>query len=69
MGSLASERYRYGLFLNPQPGDPCITDLAEAERLAKKMSIDNGGTPVAIWDSDDTTLRLYAGYEEFLPAK
>ena len=64
-----SERYRYGLFLNPQPKDPSITDLAEAERQAKKMSVDNQGAPVAVWDKDDRTLKLFAGYEEFEPAK
>jgi hypothetical protein len=64
-----SEQYRYGLFLNPQRRDPVLTDLGEAERQAKKMSVDNRGTPVAVWDSDDRTLKLFAGYEEFEPAR
>lgn len=45
-----SEQYRYGLFLNLQPNDPVLTDRVEAERLAKKMSVDNQGAPVAVWD-------------------
>lgn len=64
-----SERYRYGLFLNPQPTDKWLTDGAEAERLAKQMSLDNRGTPVAVWGEDDRTLKLFAGYEEFVPAQ
>lgn len=63
-----SAQYRYGLYLNPQPGDFWLTDLAEAERIARKMSVDNQGTPVAVWDENDRTLKLFAGYEEFVPA-
>lgn len=64
-----AERYRYGLFLNPQPGDKWLTDVSEAERLARRMSVDNQGTPVAVWDQDDRTIKLFAGYEEFVPAR
>lgn len=69
MGHLAKQRYRYGLFLNPQKNDPFVEDLGEAERLAKEMSINNHGTPVAVWDESNKTLRLFAGYEEFVPAR
>ena len=62
-------RFRYGLYLNPQPNDFWLSDLAESERLAKKMSVDNQGAPVAVWDEDDRTLKLFAGYEEFVPAR
>lgn len=64
-----AERYRYGLFLNPQPRDQWLTDVSEAERLARRMSVDNQGTPVAVWDQDDRTIKLFAGYEEFVPAR
>ena len=64
-----SERYRYGLYLNPQPNDSWLTDLAESERLARQMSVKNQGTPVAVWDENDQTLKLFAGYEEFVPAR
>lgn len=64
-----SKQYRYGLFLNPQPNDPQLSDLAETEQLARKMSQDNQGAPVAVWDEDDHTLQLFAGFEEFVPAK
>lgn len=63
------QKYRYGLYLNPLPNDSWLTDLSEAERLARKMSVDNQGTPVAVWDENDQTLKLFAGYEEFVPAR
>lgn len=69
MGDSTKQRYRYGLFLNPQSNDPFVEDLSKAERLAKEMSINNNGTPVAVWDDSNKTLRLFAGYEEFLPAR
>lgn len=64
-----SEKYRYGLYLNPQPSDLWLADSVEAERRAKKMSVDNQGTPVAVWDENDRTVKLFAGYEEFVPAR
>lgn len=64
-----SQRYRYGLYLNPQSNDSWLTDLAESERLARQMSVDNQGAPVAVWDENDRTLMLFAGYEAFVPAR
>lgn len=68
-GVIMGDRYRFGLYLNPQPGDCWTSDLAEAERLAKTMSIHNNGTPVAVWDENNQTVKLFAGYEEFVPAR
>jgi len=65
---MTEKRYRCGLFLNPQEGDPWFTDLNLCERTAKQMSVSNNGAPVAVWDDADNTLRLFAGYEEFVPA-
>jgi len=64
-----NQKYRYGLYLNPQANDARLTDLTESERLARKMSIENHGTPVAVWDADDRTVKLFAGYEEFVPSR
>lgn len=61
--------FRYGFYLDPQPGDPVASDLTEAESKARGLSVDNGGAPVAIWDNADNTLRLFAGYEDFIPIK
>jgi len=60
--------YRFGLFLNPQPSDSAETTEALAADKARAMSIANNGTPVAVWDDENRTLRLFAGYEEFVPA-
>jgi len=65
---MAEKRYRCGLFLNPQENDPWFTDQAACEKTAKEMSVTNNGAPVAVWDDSDNTLRLFAGYEEFVPA-
>jgi hypothetical protein len=65
---MAEERYRYGLYLNPQNNDEWFSDLAIAESKARNMSIANLGTPVAVWDSNDRTIKLFAGYEIFVPA-
>ena len=62
-----SNSYRYGFYLDPQPDDPVVIDLSEAETGARKLSVENGGVPVAIWDGADRTLRLFAGYEDFIP--
>ena len=59
--------YRYGLYLNPQPNDPIAESLAETETKARLMSVNNNGTPVAVWNDNDETLKLFAGYEEFTP--
>lgn len=59
--------FRYGLFLNPQPHDPKVSDRDIAEREAKALSVANNGTPVAVWDENDRTLALFAGFEEFKP--
>lgn len=61
--------YRYGLYLNPQPNDPIVQVQSEAEEKARELSVKNNGTPVAVWDNQDRTLKLYAGYEEFEPAR
>lgn len=61
--------FRYGMYLNPQKNDPCVVSQGEAEKKARKMSLDNNGAPVAVWDANDRTLKLYAGYEEFEPAR
>lgn len=61
--------FRYGFYLDPQPDDPVASNLTEAESKARRLSIDNGGAPVAIWDNADNTLRLFAGYEDFIPIK
>tara|TARA_R110001583_G_scaffold42134_9_gene133985 strand:- start:377 stop:565 length:189 start_codon:yes stop_codon:yes gene_type:complete len=60
--------YLYGLFLNPQDGDPAEETEQQAAEKALAMSIANKGTPVGVWDDSDRTLRLFAGYEEFVPA-
>lgn len=60
--------FRYGLYLNPQRHDPVTPTLDEAELRAKQMSVANNGAPVAVWDEQDRTLKLFAGYEEFVPA-
>ncbi len=67
MSENSKTAYRYGFYLDPQPGDPVVIDLNEAETNARKLSVENGGVPVAIWDSADKTLRLFAGYEDFIP--
>ncbi|WP_152456554.1 hypothetical protein [Microbulbifer sp. THAF38] len=59
--------YRYGFYLDPQPNDPALTNLVEAESQAKRLSAENDGIPVAIWDDADKTLKLFAGYEDFIP--
>lgn len=59
--------FRYGLFLNPQQNDPKVSDRDIAEREAKALSVANNGTPVAVWDENDRTLALFAGFEEFKP--
>ena len=61
--------FRYGLLLNPNEDDPKSESLREAEQCARKMSTDNNGTPVAVWDENDNTLVLYAGFERFEPAQ
>lgn len=61
--------YRYGLFLNPQSNDPIVESLDAAERQARQMSLANNGTPVAVWDASDRTIKLFAGYEVFEPAR
>lgn len=61
--------FRYGMYLNPQKNDPRVVSQGEAEKEARKMSLDNNGAPVAVWDANDRTLKLYAGYEEFEPAR
>ncbi|XZZ38034.1 hypothetical protein ACJJI4_23760 (plasmid) [Microbulbifer sp. TRSA002] len=40
--------YRYGFYLDPQPNDPALIDLVEAESQARRLSVDNDGTPAAI---------------------
>ena len=60
--------YRYGLYLNPQPNDPAEDTEQLAVEKAQAMSVTNNGTPVAVWDNQDRTIRLFAGYEEFVPA-
>ncbi|WP_196160778.1 hypothetical protein [Reinekea sp. G2M2-21] len=60
-------RFRYGMYLNPQDNDPTLDDQVEAENRARELSIVNKGAPVAVWDANDRTLKLFAGYEEFVP--
>ena len=70
--SVASELrggFRYGLFLNPQPQDPVVDCRETAEAEARQMSLANNGTPVAVWDSSDRTIKLFAGYEVFEPVR
>jgi len=61
--------YRIGLFLNPSDNDPSEALQSDAEKKAREMSVSNNGTPVAVWDENDQTVKLYAGYETFEPAK
>lgn len=61
--------YRYGLFLNPSDNDPSVELQADAENKAREMSIANNGAPVAVWGENDQTVKLYAGYEAFEPAR
>ena len=61
--------YLYGLFLNPQPCVPCLPTQQEAEQAARKMSLDNLGAPVAVWDETGNTVTLFAGHEVFKPCE
>ena len=63
------DSYKFGFYLDPQSDDPAVADLSDAETRARKLSVDNGGAPVAIWDSTDNTVKLFAGYEDFTPVK
>lgn len=63
------EFFRYGLFLNPGKSDPLVHSQEVAEAKAREMSLNNNGTPVAVWDSRDRTIKLFAGYEVFEPAR
>lgn len=58
--------FRYGFFLDPRPEDGTTDDIQDAEDKARQLSIDNSGLPVAVWYQMDNTIRLYAGYEEFV---
>lgn len=59
--------YRDGFYLDPRPSGPALTDLVEAESQARKLSVENNGMPVAIWDESNNTMKLFAGYEDFIP--
>lgn len=62
-------KYRYGLFLSPGKTDPSVDDLQLAETKAKEMSNRLNGEPVAVWAENDVTLALFAGFEQFKPAR
>jgi len=61
--------FRYGLYLNPQPSDRTEEYLEAAKKKADKMSRDNRGAPTAVWNEKDSTVALFAGYEEFSPTR
>lgn len=61
--------YSYGLYLDAQPDDPKVVDLAEAEELARFKSAQNNGIPVAVWDANNNIVSLYAGFEKFKPVE
>ena len=61
--------FRIGLFLNPDDNDPSVELQADAEKKAREMSVTNRGAPVAVWDENNQTVKLFAGYETFEPAK
>ncbi len=65
----APPHFRYGLFLNPSRDDSRSESLQAAEKGAWQLSRDHNGEPVAVWDQNDNTLVLYAGFERFEPAK
>ena len=64
-----AELYRFGFYLDPQPDDPSVVDIHVAESLARKMSVENSGLPVAIWDGNNNTVKLFAGYQDLTPVK
>ena len=57
------------MYLNPQPDDISIVTLHEAKERARELSSANNGAPVAVWNEKDSTVALFAGYEEFTPTK
>lgn len=66
---LPKAKYRYGLFLNPGQKDPEVDSLNDAEKKARDLSLMNNGAPVAVWDEQDNTVCLFAGYEHFAPVR
>ena len=59
--------YRFGKYLNAQPDDKLEVCIEVAKDKARQLSNDKQGSPIAVWNEDDRTLFLYAGYEEFAP--
>lgn len=60
------ESYRYGLYLNPKPDDPSVSELMEAADKAETLAKEQGpSTPVAVWDNRDNTVYLYLNNERF----
>ncbi len=57
------------LYLKPNDNDIYLESQQDAELKAHEMSISNNGTPVAVWDDNDRTVKLFAGYEVFVPSK
>ncbi|MEM0550511.1 MULTISPECIES: hypothetical protein [Aeromonas] len=60
-------KYRYGFYLFPKPDDATTNDLDDAEQKAKALMSANNGAPIAVWDDNDQTVTLFAGYETFKP--
>lgn len=62
------ESYRYGLYLDPKPNDPTVTELNDAAEKAEALAKLYGpSTPVAVWDNRDNTVYLYLNHERFQP--
>lgn len=62
-------QYRYGMYLNPQEQDNESDDLEIAKKHARELSVKNNGAPTAVWNEKDSTVVLFAGYEEFTPTR
>ncbi len=64
-----SSSFRYGLYLDPAPGDEVVSYLKEAEKKAKSLSMNEGGVLVAVWQDGNRVIRLFVGGDEFVPVK
>lgn len=61
-------QFRVGDFLHPKDTDPIVDGLEAALNHARELSTQKQGNPVAVWDANDNTITLFAGYQQFNPA-
>lgn len=59
--------YRFGDFFAPKETDPITQSLEDALKQARALSSQQQGNPVAVWDANDNTVALFAGYQKFHP--